>query len=50
MICVSNMVAAVTVGLLGRESSLIRQSTEPSLYYIVVAGILGGLLHGWIDR
>ncbi|MFQ3628979.1 MAG: L-lactate permease [Cyanobacteriota bacterium] len=42
MICVSNIVAAAaTVGLLGREGSIIRKLLLPSLYYIGLGGLLG---------
>ena len=44
MICVSNIVAAeATVGLIGREGILIRKVLGPTLYYVIFAGILGGL-------
>ena len=44
MICVSNIVAAeATVGLVGREGLLIRRVLPPTLYYIIFAGLLGGL-------
>lgn len=42
IICVSNIVAAeATVGLIGREGLLIRRLLWPTLYYIILAGILG---------
>ncbi|MGP1387588.1 MAG: L-lactate permease [Thainema sp.] len=42
IICVSNIVAAeATVGLIGREGLLIRRLLLPTLYYIILAGILG---------
>lgn len=42
IICVSNIVAAeATVGLVGREGILIRKVLFPTLYYVIVAGILG---------
>lgn len=42
MICVHNVVAAsATVGLLGREGSLIRKTLIPMIYYVIFAGILG---------
>lgn len=44
MICVSNIVTAeATVGLAGCEGLLIRKVLMPTLYYLVFAGILGGL-------
>ena len=45
MICVSNIVTAeATVGLAGCEGLLIRKVLMPTLYYLVFAGILGGLI------
>ncbi|ACJ34370.1 L-lactate permease [Anoxybacillus flavithermus] len=48
MICVHNVVAAsATVGLVGREGSLIRKALIPMTYYILAAGMLGmGLIVG----
>ncbi|MEO1146556.1 MAG: L-lactate permease [Cyanobacteria bacterium J06638_22] len=44
MICVSNIVAAeATVGLIGKEGVLIRKVLVPTLYYVIFAGLLGGL-------
>lgn len=44
IICISNIVAAeATVGLVGREGSLIRAGLLPTLYYVGVAGLLGGV-------
>ncbi|HUT88789.1 MAG TPA: L-lactate permease [Thermoguttaceae bacterium] len=42
MICVHNVVAAsATVGLLGREGSLIRKTLIPTAYYLFAAGVIG---------
>ena len=44
IICVSNIVAAeATVGLVGLEGTLIRKVLWPTLYYVIFAGLLGGL-------
>lgn len=45
MICVHNIVAAsATVGLQGREGSLIRSVAVPLAYYVVFAGTIGLLM------
>lgn len=45
MICVSNIVTAeATVGLAGCEGLLIRKVFFPTLYYLIFAGVLGGLI------
>lgn len=50
IICVSNVVAAeTTVGLIGKEGLLIRKVLIPTLYYMVFAGILGGLANGMLS-
>lgn len=42
MIAIHNVVAAsATVGLLGQEGSLLQKTILPTLYYILVAGLLG---------
>jgi len=42
MIAIHNVVAAAaTVGLLGREGSTLRKTILPTLYYLIVIGILG---------
>ncbi len=42
MIAIHNVVAAsATVGLLGREGSVLRKTLLPTLYYVLVAGIIG---------
>jgi len=42
MIAIHNVVAAsATVGLLGQEGSILRKTILPTLYYLVVVGILG---------
>ena len=49
MICVSNIVTAeATVGLAGCEGLLIRKVFVPTLYYLVFAGLLGGLIVLWV--
>jgi lactate permease len=42
MIAIHNIVAAsATVGLLGREGALLRLTLIPTVYYIIMAGLLG---------
>jgi lactate permease len=42
MVAIHNIVAAsATVGLLGREGSLLRLTILPTLYYVLAAGLLG---------
>lgn len=42
MIAIHNIVAAsATVGMLGREGSLLRLTLIPTLYYVLLAGLLG---------
>jgi lactate permease len=42
MIAIHNIVAAAaTVGLLGREGSLLRKTIIPTFYYVLLSGILG---------
>jgi lactate permease len=42
MIAIHNVVAAsATVGMLGREGSVLRKTILPTLYYVLVAGIIG---------
>lgn len=42
MIAIHNVVAAsATVGLLGKEGDVLRLSIIPTLYYVMVIGILG---------
>jgi len=42
MIAIHNIVAAAaTVGLLGREGTLLRKTVIPTFYYVLLAGILG---------
>ena len=41
MIAIHNVVAAsATVGLLGREGSIIRMNSIPTLYYLFTAGVI----------
>jgi lactate permease len=45
MIAIHNVVAAsATVGLLGQEGSTLRKTVLPTLYYLVVIGVVGLLL------
>ncbi len=45
MIAIHNVVAAsATVGFLGREGMVLRKTIWPTLYYVVVVGILGLIL------
>ncbi|MEM6530362.1 MAG: L-lactate permease, partial [Chloroflexota bacterium] len=42
MIAIHNIVAAAaTVGLLGREGALLRKTVIPTLYYVILSGVLG---------
>lgn len=42
MVCVHNVVAAAaTVGLVGQEGKIIRQTIIPTVYYLLAAGLLG---------
>ena len=42
MIAIHNVVAAsATVGLLGREGATLRKTILPTLYYVIVTGIIG---------
>ncbi|MEL6149717.1 MAG: L-lactate permease, partial [Chloroflexota bacterium] len=42
MIAIHNIVAAAaTVGLLGREGALLRKTIIPTLYYVILSGVLG---------
>ena len=42
MIAIHNIVAAsATVGLLGREGELLRKTIIPTLYYVLIVGVLG---------
>ena len=44
MIAIHNVVAAsATVGLLGKEGSTIRKTILPTIYYLLVVGLLGML-------
>ncbi len=45
MIAIHNVVAAsATVGLLGQEGTTLRKTIIPTLYYLVVVGVLGLVL------
>jgi len=48
MVAIHNVVAAsATVGLLGREGSTLRKTIIPTVYYLIVVGLLGLLaVHG----
>ena len=42
MIAIHNVVAAsATVGLLGREGTILRKTILPTIYYLTMLGILG---------
>ena len=42
MVAIHNVVAAsATVGLLGREGATLRKTIIPTIYYLVVTGIIG---------
>jgi lactate permease len=42
MIAIHNVVAAsATVGLMGREGSVLRKTIIPTLYYVLLAGVIG---------
>ena len=42
MIAIHNVVAAsATVGLLGQEGNILRKTIIPTIYYVLLAGILG---------
>lgn len=44
IVCISNIVAAeATVGLVGREGSLIKAGLVPTLYYVGFGGVLGAI-------
>jgi lactate permease len=48
MICIHNIVAAsATCGLNGQEGALIRMTIIPTLYYLIVAGLIGCMLIFW---
>jgi len=47
MIAIHNVVAAsATVGLLGKEGSVLRKTIFPTLYYLVATGLIGFILIG----
>ncbi|SHM73200.1 lactate permease [Cyclobacterium lianum] len=49
MIAIHNVVAAsATVGLLGREGSVLRKTVLPTLYYLVFTGLIGIVLIGLV--
>ncbi len=48
MIAIHNVVAAsATVGFLGREGAVLRKTILPTIYYIVVVGIMGIIVVNW---
>jgi lactate permease len=53
MIAIHNVVAAsATVGILGKEGIVLRKTIIPTLYYLIVVGLLGMVavhLMGWTD-
>ena len=47
MIAIHNIVAAsATVGFLGKEGMVLKKTIAPTIYYLVVAGVLGLILVG----
>ena len=49
MICIHNIVAAsATCGLVGQEGNLIRKTIIPTLYYLLMAGLIGLLYVFWL--
>lgn len=49
MIAIHNVVAAsATVGLLGQEGPTLRRTLLPTIYYLVVVGVLGYLAVHWL--
>ncbi len=51
IICVSNVVAAeATVGLIGLEGTLIQKVLWPTLYYVILAGLLGVLFQFVVSK
>jgi lactate permease len=45
MIAIHNIVAAsATVGFLGKEGMVLRRTIIPTIYYLVIVGLLGLLL------
>lgn len=50
MVAIHNVVAAsATVGMLGREGLILRKTILPTIYYLVVSGILGLMVVYWFD-
>lgn len=50
MVAIHNVVAAsATVGLLGSEGLILRKTILPTIYYLLVTGLLGLLVVYWID-
>ncbi len=48
MIAIHNIVAAsATVGFLGREGLVLRKTIWPTLYYLIVVGLLGWMMIAW---
>ena len=49
MIAIHNIVAAsATVGLLGREGSILKKTIIPTIYYVLLAGVLGLIAIGFL--
>jgi len=47
MIAIHNVVAAsATVGLLGKEGIVLRKTIFPTLYYVLMTGLIGFILIG----
>jgi lactate permease len=50
MIAIHNVVAAsATVGLLGKEGATLRKTVLPTIYYLLVIGVLGLIAVHWFD-
>jgi len=50
MVAIHNVVAAsATVGLLGREGETLKRTILPTIYYLIVSGILGWLFINLLD-
>jgi len=49
MIAIHNVVAAsATVGYLGKEGLIIRKTIIPTLYYIIIVGLMGMVAMHWM--
>ncbi len=49
MVAIHNVVAAsATVGLLGKEGMVLRKTVFPTIYYLIITGLIGLLMIGWL--